>query len=165
MTSSNGNISAFLAIFRGNSPITGEFPTQKPVTRSFDVFHDLRQNKRWNKQSWVWWFETPSRPLWRHSNVCLNFQRIHIHFTDMAIEGHSSCNYDSLKVYDGDHVDAPLLGIYCGDTLVRRIRAHLSIKMIFSVKGITTGLNIGLQPANERRRCFVTTSLVGWVQA
>ena len=47
----------------------GEFPTQRPVTRSFDVFFDLRLNKRLSKQSWGWWFETLSRPLWRHSNV------------------------------------------------------------------------------------------------
>ena len=38
MTSSNGNISALLAICAGNSPVTGEFPAQRPVTRSFDVF-------------------------------------------------------------------------------------------------------------------------------
>ena len=31
-------------------PVTGEFTTQKPVTRSFDVFFDLRLNKRWSKQ-------------------------------------------------------------------------------------------------------------------
>ena len=37
MTSSNGNISALLAICAGNSPVTGEFPPQRPVTRSFDV--------------------------------------------------------------------------------------------------------------------------------
>ena len=53
----------------GNSPVTSEFPTQMPVTRSFNVFFDLRQNKRLSKQSWGWWFETPSRPLWRHCNV------------------------------------------------------------------------------------------------
>ena len=44
----------------------GELPAQRPVTRSFDVFLDLRLNKRLSKQSWGWWFETPSRPLWRH---------------------------------------------------------------------------------------------------
>ena len=55
--------SALLAI------CTGEFPTQRPVTRSFDVFFDLRLNKQLNKQSWGWWFETLSHPLWRHSNV------------------------------------------------------------------------------------------------
>ena len=44
--------SASLALCAGNSPVTGEFPTQKPVTRSFDVFFDLRLNKRLSKQSW-----------------------------------------------------------------------------------------------------------------
>ena len=52
-----------------DSPVPGEFPTQRPVTRSFDVFYDLRLNKRLSKQSWGWWFEMPSRPLWRHLNV------------------------------------------------------------------------------------------------
>ena len=61
--------SALLAICVGNSPVTGEFTTQRPVTRSFDEFFDLRLNKRLSKQSWGWWFETLSRPLWRHCNV------------------------------------------------------------------------------------------------
>ena len=37
--------SALLAICARNLPVTGEFPTQKPVTRSFDVFFDPRLNK------------------------------------------------------------------------------------------------------------------------
>ena len=55
------------------SPVnsTGEFPTQRPVTRNFDVFFDRRLNKRLNKQSWGWWFETPLRPLWRHCYAML----------------------------------------------------------------------------------------------
>ena len=57
-----------LALCAGNSAVTEEFPAQKPVTRSFDVFFDLRLNKRLSKQSWGWWFETTSHPLWRHSN-------------------------------------------------------------------------------------------------
>ena len=61
--------SALLAICEGNSPVPGEFPTQRPVTRSFDVFLDLRLNKRLRKQSWGWWLETLSRPLWRHRNA------------------------------------------------------------------------------------------------
>ena len=36
--------SALLALCAGNSPATGEFPPQRPVTRSFDVFLDLRLN-------------------------------------------------------------------------------------------------------------------------
>ena len=39
--------SALLAICVGNSPVTGEFPAQRPVTRSFDVFFDLRLNEGW----------------------------------------------------------------------------------------------------------------------
>ena len=52
----------------GNSPVTGEFTAQRPVTRSFDVFFDLRLIKWRSKHSWGWWFKTPSRPLWRHCN-------------------------------------------------------------------------------------------------
>ena len=58
--------SALLAFCAGNSPVTGEFPTQRPVTRSFDVFFELRLNKRLSKHSWGWWFETLSWSLWRH---------------------------------------------------------------------------------------------------
>ena len=61
--------SALLAICAGNSPVTGEFPTQRPVTRSFDVYFDLRPKERLSKQWWGWWFETLSRSLWRHRNV------------------------------------------------------------------------------------------------
>ena len=61
--------SALLAICAGNSPAPGEFPTQRPVTRSFDVFFDLRLNKWLSKQSWSWWLETLSCPLWRHRNA------------------------------------------------------------------------------------------------
>ena len=60
--------SALLAICVGNSPVPGEVPAQRAVTRSFDVFFALRLNKRLSKQSWGWWFETPSRLLWRHHN-------------------------------------------------------------------------------------------------
>ena len=56
--------SALLAICAGNSPGT----TQRPVTWSFDIFFDLRLNKRLSKHSWGWRFETPSCPLWHHSN-------------------------------------------------------------------------------------------------
>ena len=61
--------SALLAICAGNSPVPGEFPTQRPVTWSFDVYFDLRPNKRLSKQSLGWWLETLSPPLWRHRNA------------------------------------------------------------------------------------------------
>ena len=42
--------SALLVICAGNSPVTGEVPAKRPVTRSFDVFFDLFLNKRFSKQ-------------------------------------------------------------------------------------------------------------------
>ena len=71
ITASNRNI------FCGTGPLCGEFtshrwiPLTKTVTRSFDVFFDLRLNKRLSKQLLGWWFETPLRSLWRHYNVML----------------------------------------------------------------------------------------------
>ena len=65
MTSSNRDI------FRVTGPLCGEFSghqwihAQKPVTRNFDVFFYLRPNKQLSKQSRGWWFETPTRSLWR----------------------------------------------------------------------------------------------------
>ena len=64
MTSSNGNIFALLALCEGNPPLTGGFPSQGPVTRSFD----MRLNKRLNKQSRHRWLGKPSRWFWRHGN-------------------------------------------------------------------------------------------------
>ena len=69
MTSSSGNI------FRVTGLLCGEFTghrrisSQKASNADFDALFDLRLFKRLSKQSWGWWFETPSRPLWRHSKV------------------------------------------------------------------------------------------------
>ena len=60
--------SALLALYAGNSPVTGEFPAQSPMTQRFDAFFDLRLNEQLSKQSWGWWFEKPTRSLWRHCN-------------------------------------------------------------------------------------------------
>ena len=38
--------SVLLALCVGNSPVTGEFSAQRPLTRSFNVFFDLRQNEQ-----------------------------------------------------------------------------------------------------------------------
>ena len=65
-----------MAICAGNSPVPAEFPAQRPVTQSSDVFFDLRLHKRLSKQSWGWWFETLSRPLWRYF-IDTNFCRQH----------------------------------------------------------------------------------------
>ena len=68
------HFSALLVLCAGNSLVTGEFPSQRPVTRSFDVFFGPRPNKQLSKQSWGWWIETPPCPLWRHCNVVTAYQ-------------------------------------------------------------------------------------------
>ena len=64
--------SVLLALCEGNSPVTGEFPSQMPVTRSFDVFFYLSLNKPLSKPSIRRWYETPSRPLCHHCN-CISW--------------------------------------------------------------------------------------------
>ena len=74
MTSSNGNI------FRVTGPLCGEFTGHRwiPLTKASDsevlmFFFDLRLNKRLIKQSRRWWFQVPSRSLWRHCNGTENY--------------------------------------------------------------------------------------------
>ena len=67
--SSNGNIFCTTGLCAGNSQVTGEFPSQRPVMRSFDVFFDLYLNKQLSKQSIHRWFETQLCTLWRHCSV------------------------------------------------------------------------------------------------
>ena len=54
MTSSNGNIFRVTSPFWGNPPVTGGFPSQRPVTRSFGVFFNICLNKRFRIQSRRW---------------------------------------------------------------------------------------------------------------
>ena len=90
--------SALLAICAGNSPVPGEFHTQRPVTRSFDVYFDLRPNKRLSKQSWGWWFETLSCSLWRHRNghylLALYYNKLRILVAVLYVRV-SACQYNS----------------------------------------------------------------------
>ena len=76
---------ASLAFCAGNSPVTGEFPTQRPVSRSFDVSFDLHRNKWLNKQSWGRWSDTPSRPLWRHCNAVTSFHKCNHNWISLEI--------------------------------------------------------------------------------
>ena len=58
-----------LALCVGNSPVTDEFPSQKPVMQSLNIFFDLRLHKRLSKQSRCRRFETPLCSLWCDCNV------------------------------------------------------------------------------------------------
>ena len=84
--------SSSLTLCAGNSPVSGEFPAQRPVTGTFGVFFDLRLIKRPSKHS-RWWFKTLSHPLWRHYNVDTpSWQYIFVHVWDnqSAKIGHES---------------------------------------------------------------------------
>ena len=102
MTSSNGNIFRVTGHLCGKFTGPGEFPAQRPVTRSFDVFFDLRLNKRLSKQPWGWWFETPEWSLWRHRNVTpkdniSRYQFVFIVFVMQALSSYPSVILGSLK--------------------------------------------------------------------
>ena len=129
MTSSNVNI------FRVTVPLCGDFPAQRPVTRGFDVFFDLHPNKRFRKQSWGWWFETPSRLSWRqcYDIIFVGFQvRVRVRVRDSADESYISKEFCSL-------------------TLIP-----------FTEENWSQGWF--LRPANERRHYKVTPSFIGWAQ-
>ena len=111
MTSSNGNIFRLTGPLCGEFTGPGEFPTQRPVTRGFDVFFDLRLNKRLSKQPWGWWFETPSWSLWRHCNAvtwkafaCHDVRMEYMHEC-MPIVKKSEFWFDKLNSMIGDFTD------------------------------------------------------------
>ena len=83
--------SALLALREGNPPVTGGFPSQRPVTRLFDVFFDLRLNKRLSKQYRCQWFGTPFLLSWRHWNMWLTiYAGINISYSYDLIVGEFS---------------------------------------------------------------------------
>ena len=101
MTSSNENIFRVTGPLCGEFTGPGEFPAQRRVTRSFDVFFDLRLNKRLSKQPWGWWFETPSWSLWCHCNV---FKLTCYHITGCNVkkrEGDSNEGYSVWNEHPG----------------------------------------------------------------
>ena len=105
MTSSNENM------FRVTGPLCGEFtgpgvfPAQRPVTRSFDVFFDLRLNKRLSKQPWGWWFETPSWSLWRQCNDICHHRSHHCNAYLAGVLCNACCNKHSMffLIYSDPH--------------------------------------------------------------
>ena len=104
MTSSNGNISALLAICAGNSPVP-----ERPLTWSFDVNYDLRPNKRLSKQSWGWWFENPLRLLWRHRNELVKM----VSLMNIVSQFHTNQSATLTNTFESNE---PLLLGYIGKT-------------------------------------------------
>ena len=123
--------SALLALFAGNSPVTDEFHSQRPMTRSFDVFFYLRRDKRLSKHPRGWWFATPSPSLWRHCNISGVFE-------SRRNRGRRENIYKSqgftLKIC---RTDMPVLGVI-GPTLAARVKCGNGRCYIFaSILSIT----------------------------
>ena len=70
---------------RVTCPFVRDFPSQRPVTRSFGVVFDPRLNRRLSKQSSRRWFETSSLSLWRHCNAHATFNRLFMRTAKEAI--------------------------------------------------------------------------------
>ena len=151
--------SALLAICAGNSPVPCEFPAQRPMTRTFDVFFYLRLNKRFSKQSWGWWFETLSRPLWRHCNafLCLPYAIFvnTIHKNDIlrsnsnCIMEHIICKYTYLLIliwYD-----------FWGAALLER---HLEITAQYKLIPIQSRCS---NISRDIRRAFWNVNLINFI--
>ena len=100
--------SALLAIYAGNSPVIGELPAQRPVTRScfFLCFFGLGLNERLSKQSWGWWIETPSHPLWT-----MNFSSVRWKYIPLGPQ----CNVHAIITLRQNDV---VTKFWCNDSII-----------------------------------------------
>ena len=100
-------------------------PSQRAVTRSFDVFVDMSLNNRLSKQSRRRWFETPLHSSWRPCNVPLQrpekSQRKHTHCFVRSLVIYKPCSFDPiekphpiLKKMSGPFRDIPLGNKFSG---------------------------------------------------
>ena len=135
MTSSNGNIFRVTGHLCGEFTGPGEFPTQRPVTRSFDVYFDLRPNKRLSKQSWGWWFETQSRPLWRHRYD--NSSKFY------HIVGCTFCSIWVYKLCPISKLPSKFLTVYCKICILQAFLFVITISLNCDVKPEWDGPHCG----------------------
>ena len=77
--------SALLALCEGNPPVTGGFPSQRPVKRKLDVYFDTCPNKLLIKRSRCRWFEMLSYSLWRHCNIEAKLKMVTAHVTYFVV--------------------------------------------------------------------------------
>ena len=159
MTSSNEIFSTLLALCAGNSRVTGEFPSQRRVTRSFDVFFDLRLNKRLGAQWIRRWFETPLRPLWRHCNVSWIFPGAPFNLNGATGNIQDNIDsYDVLHQYPVTSIKIARLDIVPADTW--QIPRHFICYGLWDntmVGTISLGDNRGLYAKN---RCTLPSKLI-----
>ena len=115
--------SALLVLCAGNSPVSGEFPAQRPMKRSFDVFFDLRLTKRLSKHSRGWWFETLSRSLSRHCNdLSISKSIFQGHFVGTVLQHRGPISHESTT----DITVALVLFYFCYVLYFRTLQSDIS---------------------------------------
>ena len=118
MTSSNGNIirvtGPLCREFTGQSPVNSPHKRQWRGALMFSLICALK--KRLSKQSWCLWFETPSRPSWRHCNVFVESQQHYDIWRKMSWWRHQMETFSALLVLcEGNPpVDSPHKGQWRG---------------------------------------------------
>ena len=136
MTSSNGNNIRVLAPCQENPSVTGGFPSQMPVTRSFDVFFDLGLNKRLSKQWRRTWFRPPSRSLWRY---CYSLRSSAYNIITKDVQHRSIPNTDNNTQQNENRVHIPWAvlqfgrlsnPIYYSEGIMRSIASWLFTQLI-----------------------------------
>ena len=146
--------SALLVLCAGNSPVTGEFPAQRPVTRSFDVVFDLRLTKRLSKQSQARWFETPSCPLWRHSNDVLYPSSVAKHIQQIPWNIHM----DGLVFYTSFCLTLSMKLKTCSNFFI-----SVSLLLSLDIKHIDTALSVSIYVdtlCSQIKECFSKYSYI-----
>ena len=96
-------------------------------------FFYLRLNKRLRKQSWGWWFETPSRPSWHHRNgkLAIALPSTRISQSLIAFESliHQKLSQKLLWRHTNDYTNDP--NIYFGVALINYTKMlHLNASVL-----------------------------------
>ena len=103
---------------------------QRPATRTFDVFFDLRLNKRLSKHWWGWWFETPSCSLWHHCNeISLQRHKRHVVSNQLGVDG----LYGSLSFrHTMKNINLRITGSLWGESIrIHRTKGNLWERVFF----------------------------------
>ena len=149
MTSSNGNIFRVTGHLCGEFTGPGEFPAQRPVTRSFDVFFDRRLNKQLSKQSWGWWFETHRA----HYDVIV--MKIMTTFQSWCCH-----EMETISFYTMSMVDVPCKGLVMRSLDVFLLLAGTNSRVDCDLNHVTRSCDVPVLSTNWHScMCFICTVL------
>ena len=139
--------SALLALCVGNSPVTDEFPSQRPVTRGFDVSLICALNKRLSKQSGGWWFETWSN-ITRYWTHCKRKKaKTLFRLWTCKIYPHTSAlraSYGRFSEFSGEYIqryiesDGIVYTVYGGSTCCSVLLFIYSVHSLECIHGMST---------------------------